>query len=199
MLPAGTTALATIPSTAIGSAAASDPLVVVLRPAFVVEERGSHENRISRVSSERLAQLEKDLAGKVTFEELPFVLDEDLVVMGAIRDPRGPAGSALAERAAALAARSFGLDDATLLVLIPSDDDVVATPAAYFATTADAAQMLVIATPESTADAPRMVPSGHPHRQASLCGWSGGSGATTSSSPNRCARNAARSASALLS
>jgi len=118
--------------------------VAVIRPVFVLGD-----NKIDRVSTDQIQGLQKALATVGVLEELPFVRDDELVVNGPLGDLHGPSSSALMEKLAVLAARTSGLEDATLLALIPAS--VVTNPNAFAAAPSDAVTAIVLATPGGAA------------------------------------------------
>jgi hypothetical protein len=113
--------------------------VAVVRPVFVLGDR------IERVSANGVPHLQKALSSVAVVEELPFISDEDLVVQGSLGDLRSPSAAALLERLAALAARASGLEDATLMALVPAQ--VGGDDKAFFAAPSDGVTALVLATP----------------------------------------------------
>jgi hypothetical protein len=115
-------------------------VLLVVRPAIVKDKR------LSRVAPGALDELQRFFGESALVEELPFVRDDDLVFEGSLTGLAGPDASALLERMAALAARSSGADDATLIALVPPETlsdplDVVTAPA-------DGAQAVTIAALE---------------------------------------------------
>jgi hypothetical protein len=114
--------------------------VAVLRPVFV------DGTRIERVSAERASALAKNLANVALVEELPFVRDDELVVTSRLGDVQSPAAATLLERLASLVARTSGLEDATLLALIPPE--VAGSRTDFYAAPCDGVTALVLATPE---------------------------------------------------
>jgi hypothetical protein len=113
--------------------------VAVVRPVFVLGDR------IERVSADSIPHLQKTLCRVAVVEELPFISDEDLIVQGTLGDLHSPSAAALMERLAALAARVSGLEDATLMALVP--EQVAGEKKAFFAAPSDGVTALVLATP----------------------------------------------------